>query len=65
VGETLERENLLQNVQEQGEQLRSGLRVIAAKYPNTIARSARLGFDQRYGVECKHPDYSVMSSKLP
>ena len=37
VGETLERENLLQNVQERGEQLRSGLRAIAAKYPDTIA----------------------------
>jgi acetylornithine aminotransferase len=37
VGETLERENLLQNVQERGEQLRSGLRAIAAKYPNLFA----------------------------
>ena len=37
VGETLERENLLQNVQERGEQLRSGLRAIAAKYSNTVA----------------------------
>ncbi len=37
VGETMERENLLQNVQERGEQLRSGLRAIAIKYPNTIA----------------------------
>ncbi len=37
VGETMERENLLQNVQERGEQLRSGLRAIAAKYCNTVA----------------------------
>jgi acetylornithine aminotransferase len=37
VCETLERENLLQNVQERGEQLRAGLRAIAAKYPNTVA----------------------------
>lgn len=37
VCETLERENLLQNVQDRGEQLRTGLRAIAAKYPNTIA----------------------------
>jgi acetylornithine aminotransferase len=36
VCETLEREHLLQNVQERGEQLRAGLRAIAAKYPNTI-----------------------------
>ena len=34
VCETLARENLLQNVQERGEQLREGLRAIAAKYPN-------------------------------
>ncbi|NJM73076.1 MAG: aspartate aminotransferase family protein [Scytonema sp. RU_4_4] len=36
VCQTLEQENLLQNVQERGEQLRSGLRAIAAKYPNHI-----------------------------
>lgn len=34
VCETLEKENLLQNVQERGEQLREGLRAIAAKYPD-------------------------------
>jgi len=39
VGETLERENLLQNAGA-GEQLRSGLRVIAAKYPNTQVKCA-------------------------
>jgi acetylornithine/N-succinyldiaminopimelate aminotransferase len=33
---TLERENILQNVQDRGEQLRSGLRAIAAKYPQHI-----------------------------
>jgi acetylornithine aminotransferase len=37
VCETLERENLLQNVQSRGEQLRAGLRAIAAKYPDQIA----------------------------
>ncbi len=36
VCETLERENILQNVQERGEQLRTGLKVIAAKYPDEI-----------------------------
>jgi acetylornithine aminotransferase len=37
VCQTLERENILQNVQERGEQLRAGLRAIAAKYPEQIA----------------------------
>lgn len=36
VCQTLERENILQNVQDRGEQLRSGLRAIAAKYPQYI-----------------------------
>ncbi len=37
VCQTLERENILQNVEDRGEQLRSGLRAIAAKYPQHIA----------------------------
>jgi acetylornithine/N-succinyldiaminopimelate aminotransferase len=36
VCQTLEQENILQNVQDRGEQLRTGLRAIAAKYPNHI-----------------------------
>ncbi|PPS45933.1 aspartate aminotransferase family protein [Chroococcidiopsis sp. TS-821] len=36
VCETLERENILENVQQRGEQLREGLRAIAAKYPEYI-----------------------------
>jgi acetylornithine aminotransferase len=36
VCQTLERENILQNVQDRGEQLRTGLRAIAAKYPQQI-----------------------------
>ncbi|MEH2468063.1 aspartate aminotransferase family protein [Nostoc sp.] len=36
VCQTLERENVLQNVQDRGEQLRSGLRAIAAKYPQQV-----------------------------
>ncbi|MEH2349384.1 MAG: aspartate aminotransferase family protein [Nostoc sp.] len=36
VCQTLERENILQNVEERGEQLRTGLRAIAAKYPQHI-----------------------------
>ena len=37
VCKTLERENLLANVQARGEQLREGLRAIAAQYPQMIA----------------------------
>ena len=37
VCETLERENLLANVQARGEQLRDGLRAIAAQYPKIVA----------------------------
>ncbi|HYX16352.1 MAG TPA: aspartate aminotransferase family protein [Nostoc sp.] len=36
VCQTLERENILQNVQDRGEQLRSGLKAIAAKYPQQV-----------------------------
>ncbi|MEH2435170.1 MAG: aspartate aminotransferase family protein [Nostoc sp.] len=36
VCQTLERENILQNVQDRGEQLRTGLQAIAAKYPQHI-----------------------------
>ncbi|MEA5627761.1 aspartate aminotransferase family protein [Nostoc sp. UHCC 0251] len=36
VCQTLEKENILQNVQDRGEQLRSGLKAIAAKYPQYI-----------------------------
>ncbi|MEH2443823.1 aspartate aminotransferase family protein [Nostoc sp.] len=37
VCQTLERENILQNVQDRGEQLRTGLKAIAAKYPQQIS----------------------------
>jgi acetylornithine aminotransferase len=36
VCQTLEQENILQNVEDRGEQLRSGLQAIAAKYPSHI-----------------------------
>ncbi|MCX7593506.1 MAG: aspartate aminotransferase family protein [Fischerella sp.] len=36
VCQTLEKENILENVQHRGEQLRTGLRAIAAKYPHHI-----------------------------
>jgi acetylornithine aminotransferase len=35
--QTLERDNILQNVQQRGEQLRAGLRAIAAKSPDRVA----------------------------
>lgn len=37
VCQTLEQENLLQNVQDRGEQLRAGLRMIAQSYPHLIS----------------------------
>jgi acetylornithine/N-succinyldiaminopimelate aminotransferase len=37
VCQTLEKENILENVQQRGEQLRHGLQAIAQKYPNQIA----------------------------
>ncbi|MBD2489327.1 aspartate aminotransferase family protein [Aulosira sp. FACHB-615] len=37
VCQTLEKENILQNVRERGEQLRTGLKAIAAKYPQYIS----------------------------
>jgi acetylornithine/N-succinyldiaminopimelate aminotransferase len=37
VCQTLEKENILQNVEQRGEQLRNGLKAIAAKYPHLIA----------------------------
>ncbi|MDF5735294.1 MULTISPECIES: aspartate aminotransferase family protein [unclassified Nostoc] len=37
VCQTLQRENILQNVEDRGEQLRTGLRAIAAKYPQHIS----------------------------
>ncbi|MBX9258814.1 aspartate aminotransferase family protein [Desmonostoc muscorum CCALA 125] len=37
VCQTLERENILQNVEDRGEQLRTGLKAIAAKYPHHIS----------------------------
>lgn len=37
VCQTLERENLLQNVEHRGEQLRNGLKALATKYPHLIS----------------------------
>ena len=37
VCQTLERDNILQNVQDRGEQLRAGLSAIASKYPDQIS----------------------------
>ncbi|HAA27754.1 MAG TPA: aspartate aminotransferase family protein [Cyanobacteria bacterium UBA8553] len=51
VGQTLEKENILQNVQERGEQLRKRLRAIAHQYPNLIADVRRWGLIN--GMELK------------
>ncbi len=61
VCETLETENLLQNVQERGEQLRAGLRALADKYPNAIAEVRGWGLIN--GMELK-ADTQITSSDV-
>lgn len=51
VGQTLEQENILQNVQERGEQLRTNLRAIADQYPNLFAEVRGWGLIN--GIELK------------
>lgn len=51
VGQTLEQENILQNVQERGEQLRTKLKAIAAQYPNLFAEVRGWGLIN--GIEIK------------
>ena len=58
VGQTLERENILQNVQQRGEQLRTRLRAIALKYPNLIKEVRGWGLIN--GMELK-PDVELTS----
>jgi acetylornithine aminotransferase len=58
VGETLERENILHNVQQRGEQLRTRLRAIAFKYPNLFAEVRGWGLIN--GLELK-PDIELTS----
>lgn len=61
VCETIERDNILQNVQERGEQLRTGLSAIAAKYPNAVAEVRGWGLIN--GMEL-NPDRQTTSSDI-
>ncbi|MFB8787431.1 MAG: aspartate aminotransferase family protein [Potamolinea sp.] len=58
VGQTLEQDNILQNVQERGEQLRTNLRAIADQYPNLFAEVR--GWGLITGIELK-PDIELTS----
>lgn len=57
----IERENLLANVQERGEQLRSGLQAIAARYPDKVAEVRGWGLIN--GLEIK-PDLELTSAQV-
>ncbi len=61
VCETLERENLLANVQARGEQLRDGLRAIAAQYPQIIAEVRGWGLINGLVL---HPEVELTSINL-
>lgn len=61
VCQTLERENLLNNVQQRGEQLRNNLRAIASEYPDLIAEVRGWGLIN--GMELK-PDVELTSIDL-
>ena len=61
VCKTLERENLLANVRDRGEQLRAGLRAIAQKYPTAIADVRGWGLIN--GLELK-ADISLTSPEV-
>ncbi|WP_339375105.1 aspartate aminotransferase family protein [Stenomitos frigidus] len=55
VCETIERENLLANVRDRGEQLREGLRAIAQKYPNHIAEVRGWGLINGLEIKADSP----------
>ncbi len=55
VCETIERENLLSNVRDRGEQLREGLRAIAQKHPNHIAEVRGWGLINGLEIEADSP----------
>nr|WP_199290472.1 aspartate aminotransferase family protein [Leptolyngbya sp. FACHB-36] len=61
VCQTLERENLLENVHDRGEQLRAGLRAIAEKYPDHI-KTVR-GWGLINGMEL-HAESPLISSEV-
>jgi acetylornithine/N-succinyldiaminopimelate aminotransferase len=55
VCQTIERDRLLENVTERGEQLRSGLRAIAAKYPDKIADVRGWGLINGLEIKAESP----------
>jgi acetylornithine/N-succinyldiaminopimelate aminotransferase len=61
VCQTLEKEDILANVREQGEHLRSGLQQIAAKFPTLVAEVRGWGLIN--GMEL-HGDTSITSSDI-
>ncbi|MBD2327851.1 aspartate aminotransferase family protein [Alkalinema sp. FACHB-956] len=61
VCQTLEREHILQNVQQRGEQLRSGLQTLASKYPHLISEVRGWGLIN--GLELK-PDQPVTAIEV-
>jgi acetylornithine/N-succinyldiaminopimelate aminotransferase len=61
VCQTLEKENVLQNVQERGDQLREGLKAIASKYPQLITEVRGWGLIN--GMELK-ADISLTSADV-
>ncbi|MBF2029545.1 MAG: aspartate aminotransferase family protein [Oscillatoriales cyanobacterium C42_A2020_001] len=61
VCKTLEQENILQNVQERGEQLRAGLNAIAQRYPDKVAEVRGWGLIN--GLELK-ADIDLTSAQV-
>ncbi|WP_318727952.1 aspartate aminotransferase family protein [Roseofilum sp. Guam] len=59
VCQTLEQDRLIQNVQERGEQLRKGLRAIAAKYPQLIAEVRGWGLINGMELQAESPLTSI------
>jgi len=59
--ETIEKDNLIQNAQQRGEQLRSGLEEVAAKYPQIVAEVRGWGLID--GMELA-PDIALTSSDI-
>ncbi len=55
VCQTLEQENLLENVRDRGEQLRAGLRTIAANYPTHIAEVRGWGLINGLEIKADSP----------
>jgi acetylornithine aminotransferase len=55
VCQTIERENLLENVRDRGEQLREGLRAIAQKFPNHVAEVRGWGLIDGLEIKADSP----------